>query len=386
MPGAMNARPEPAPEPLSPVSLALADLEAVDRAVAEFRRGGAVVILGCGPSGAGAALARAGETIDLWPAPFFSEAGVGPAGLIVTGRRAAVLGLTAPTAQAIQLGCPDLNSVRIRALIDPDVEAPAPPPDVVASAVPASGAGHAAVMLAKIARLLPAVVLAPIDLEPEAWAHQHDRLTVNAAAILRYDQDTAGDLRPISEARVPLADCEDTRIVSFRPRDGGAEHLAIIIGAPDPAKPVLTRLHSECFTGDLLASLRCDCGDQLRGAIAAIAQEGAGVLLYLAQEGRGIGLVNKLRAYTLQDRGFDTVDANEQLGFDDDERVYLPAVRMLRVLGFTRVRLLTNNPAKVGALGRHGIEVAERVAHTFPSNAHNWSYLQTKAKRSGHLF
>ena len=178
----------------------------------------------------------------------------------------------------------------------------------------------------------------------------------------------------------------DARIVAFRPHDGGAEHLAIIIGRPDLAAPVLTRLHlRRCFTGDLLGSLRCDCGDQLRGAIAMIAKEGGGVILYLAQEGRGIGLVNKLRAYALQDRGFDTVDANEQLGFDDDERVYLPAVRMLRALGFTRVRLLTNNPAKVGALVRHGIDVTERVPHSFPSNEHNWAYLQTKAKRSGHL-
>jgi GTP cyclohydrolase II len=266
----MNARPDPDTAPSAVAELALADLEAVDRAVAELRRGGAVVILGCGATGTVAALVRAAETVDLWPAPFFTETGVGPASLVITGRRAAVLGLTAPSAQAVQLGCRELTVGRIRALIDPDVEAPVPPPGVGAvEAVAASDAGHAGVQLAKIARLLPAVVLAPLADNPELW---------------------------ISQARVPLADCEDTRIVSFRPRDGGAEHLAIIIGAPDPTKPVLTRLHSECFTGDLLASLRCDCGDQLRGAIAAIAKEGGGVLLYLAHEGRGIGLVNKLRA------------------------------------------------------------------------------------------
>lgn len=377
----MNARPEHIAFVSPP------DLEAVERAVAELRRGGAVVIVGCGANGSGAALVRAAETVDLWPAPHFTESGVGPASLVITGRRAAVLGLASPSSQAVQLGCADLSAARIRTLIDPDVEAPVPPHGVAqATPVAASEAGHAAVQLAKIARLLPAAVVAPLADNPELWTRRHGRLSVGAAAIARYDQDTAGDLRPISEARVPLADCEDTRIVSFRPRDGGAEHLAIILGSPDPSKPVLARLHSECFTGDLLASLRCDCGDQLRGAIASIAKQGAGVLLYLAQEGRGIGLVNKLRAYTLQDRGFDTVDANEQLGFDDDERIYLPAVRMLRVLGFNRVRLLTNNPAKVGALGRHGIEVVERVAHSFPSNEHNRSYLQTKAKRSGHLF
>ena len=153
-------------------------------------------------------------------------------------------------------------------------------------------------------------------------------------------------LTRVAEARVPLADAEDARLIAFRPGDGGTEHLAILIGAPDPAAPVLVRLHSACFTGDVLASLRCDCGDQLRGAIAAIAEAGGGVLLYLAQEGRGIGLVNKLRAYQLQDAGFDTVDANEQLGFDADERVYLPAAEMLRQLGFGTVRLLDQQPRK----------------------------------------
>lgn len=177
-----------------------------------------------------------------------------------------------------------------------------------------------------------------------------------------------------------------TRIIAFRPLDGGLEHLAIVFGEPDKDEPVLTRLHSECFTGDLLGSLRCDCGDQLQGAIKEITTAGAGVLLYLAQEGRGIGLVNKLRAYELQDRGFDTMDANEQLGFDADERVYLPAARILRLLGFDRVRLMTNNPGKVSALANCGIVVEERVPHAFPSNKHNENYLRTKAARGGHVF
>ena len=149
---------------------------------------------------------------------------------------------------------------------------------------------------------------------------------------------------------------------------------------------MLARLHSECFTGDLLGSLRCDCGDQLQGAIKEIAAAGSGILLYLAQEGRGIGLVNKLRAYELQDRGFDTMDANEQLGFDADERVYLPAAQMLRQLGFDRIRLMTNNPGKVSALSRCGVGVVARVPHAFPSNKHNEDYLRTKAARGGHLF
>ncbi|MBY0432230.1 MAG: GTP cyclohydrolase II, partial [Rhodospirillales bacterium] len=213
-----------------------------------------------------------------------------------------------------------------------------------------------------------------------------DLLVAGTEDVLAYEQHAARTLRPVSDARVPLEGAENARIVAFRPADGGTEHLAIIIGEPDSDKPVLTRLHSECFTGDLLGSLRCDCGDQLRGAIAEIGRDGSGVLLYLAQEGRGIGLVNKLRAYRLQDQGFDTLDANGQLGFDDDERLYLPAVQMLTLLGIRRVRLLTNNPLKVEALARHEVEVTERVPHVFPSNNHNADYLRTKAMRSGHLF
>jgi GTP cyclohydrolase II len=145
-------------------------------------------------------------------------------------------------------------------------------------------------------------------------------------------------------------------------------------------------MHSECFTGDLLGSLKCDCGSQLRGAIDAIAKAGGGVLLYLAQEGRGIGLINKLRAYRLQDQGFDTIDANERLGFEADERLYGIAARMLQLLGYRSVRLLTNNPEKVAALKAAGVTVTARVRHTFPDNEHNRAYLKTKAERAGHLF
>ena len=184
---------------------------------------------------------------------------------------------------------------------------------------------------------------------------------------------------------MPLADAEDVRIVAFRPADGGPDQFAILVGEPERVAAPLTRLHSECFTGDFLASLRCDCGDQLRGAIRRMAHEGSGVLLYLAQEGRGIGLTNKLRAYLLQDNGLDTVEANHHLGFGGDERDFGAAAAMLRQLGIERVRLLTNNPAKISQLRQHGIEVAGRVPHIFEPNAYNRDYLLTKALRSGHL-
>ena len=176
----------------------------------------------------------------------------------------------------------------------------------------------------------------------------------------------------------------ETQIVAFRGTDDGAEHVALVVGAFG-GKPPLVRLHSECLTGDVFGSLKCDCGPQLREALRIIGAEGGGVLLYLRQEGRGIGLANKLRAYALQDRGLDTVDANRRLGFADDERDYGHAAAMLRALGIEQVRLLTNNPAKVEGLEVAGVAVAERVAHHMPANPHNADYLATKRKRSGHL-
>jgi GTP cyclohydrolase II len=311
-----------------------------------------------------------------------------PARVVLTRRRAVALGL-APRdelsgALTISVSS-ELPAAVIRNLADPGASLGAEPPGFGREPVEAKGGALAAVALAKLASLLPAALVLRLGKgEVALFARRGDLANIDAAAVFKRDAADAG-LERVAEARVPLADAENARLIAFRPRDGGLEHLAILIGSPDTAAPVLVRLHSECFTGDLLASLRCDCGDQLRGAIAAIARAGGGVLLYLAQEGRGIGLVNKLRAYRLQDAGFDTLDANEQLGFDADERVYLPAVEMLRQLGFGKVRLLTNNPDKVAALERYGIRVAERVPHVFPSNGHNERYLRTKATRSGHF-
>jgi GTP cyclohydrolase II len=308
--------------------------------------------------------------------------------IVLTRRRAAALGL-APrqdlTGAVTITVAAEMPAAVIRNLADPAASLGAEPPGFGSEPVIAKSGGLAAVTLAKLAALLPAALVVRVGAaEAALLARRPDLAAIEAAAVFRrYAEDAA--LTRVAEARVPLNEAENARLIAFRPGDGGVEHLAIVIGAPDPASPVLVRLHSECFTGDLLASLRCDCGDQLRGAIAAIAKAGDGVLLYLAQEGRGIGLVNKLRAYQLQDAGFDTLDANEQLGFDADERVYLPAAEMLRQLGYGTVRLLTNNPEKVAALERYGIRVAERVPHVFPANGHNERYLRTKATRGGHL-
>jgi GTP cyclohydrolase II len=246
---------------------------------------------------------------------------------------------------------------------------------------------NAGLKLCKIGRLLPAALFStflPTEYGAQ-WAIEKGLLHVTAQDVLDFDHNDAAGLRRITSATVPLSGAERTTMVAFRPDDGGTEHFALIIGDPNRHDPVLTRIHSECFTGDLLGSLKCDCGEQLNGAIKHMQAAGGGLLLYLAQEGRGIGLINKLRAYQLQDQGFDTVDANERLGFHADERIFAPAAQMLKILGFDKVRLLTNNPLKVEGLENCGVSVTERVKHAFPSNAHNDHYLQTKKKRSGHL-
>jgi len=370
------------PLPAEPSPNALVD---IDRAITDLRRGGLVVIRGGGRG----VLVLAAEVVSPEALARLSAAGKGRAIVVLTRRRAAALRLATPAVApggAVAVSGPQLGAGEIRELADPGSLAAVRGDELNADSAEARGAETAAVELAKLARLLPAAVVAPLSLpELEGIAARYHSLVLEAEDIFSYQAVAARSLTRVSEARVPLTDAEDTRIIAFRPSDGGIEHLAIVIGKPSGQRPVLARLHSECLTGDLLGSLRCDCGDQLRSAIAEIAKAGGGVLLYLAQEGRGIGLANKLRAYQLQDAGYDTIDANEQLGFDADERVYLPAAEILKQLGFTRVRLLTNNPEKVSALERCGITVAERVPHVIPANGHNERYLRTKASRSGHL-
>jgi GTP cyclohydrolase II len=209
-------------------------------------------------------------------------------------------------------------------------------------------------------------------------------VSVDVAAIERH-AGLVRSLKRTSQSRVPLAEAEESRIVLFRDEHGLGEHVAVVIGNPDVRGVVPVRLHSACLTGDLLGSLRCDCGEQLRAAVHRIAELGGGVLLYLDQEGRGIGLANKLRAYAIQDTGLDTVDADRHLGFHADERNYDVAAALLRELGIKRIRLLTNNPRKIDALKQHGIDVVGRLPLVAPPNTHNERYLRAKRERSGHL-
>ncbi|HEY2446269.1 MAG TPA: GTP cyclohydrolase II [Rhizomicrobium sp.] len=301
--------------------------------------------------------------------------------LLLTRARASTLKIRLYTDEvaAIRLQ-PPLDAGRIRAISDPTFDLAEPlkgPFETLREALPK--AYSASLKLAKLAGLLPAILVGKGN-KPTVGAPM-----ISTAAILDYDTLVLRSLALVTRARVPLESAERSEVAAFRAGNGEPEHLAILIGDPPPDRPVLVRLHSECFTGDLLGSLKCDCGAQLRGAVAAIAKAGGGILLYLAQEGRGIGLINKLRAYRLQDQGFDTVEANERLGFESDERLYGIAARMLILLGFKTVRLMTNNPHKVDTLKQAGIDVVERVSHAVPPNPHNADYLRAKAEKAGHL-
>lgn len=387
--GTAQTTPAPAEAP-EPGQHALPDpaalrLRAVHRAAADLKRGTPVLLDGPAPL-----VLVPAETVGARGLAEFAALAARDAVLLLAPVRAAAV-LHRPVSQdvaaiALRLAPALFDTVALRSLADPTL------PQLVGTVTEAAEApalAAAALGLAKLARLLPAVLAAPVRPDAAEAAARLGLLTVAAEEVLAYPAQAMATLTKVVETRVPLESAEDTRIVGFRAADMGIEHMAFLVGRPEdvaPGRPApLARIHSECFTGDLLGSLRCDCGLQLRGALRRMAEEGAGVLLYLAQEGRGIGLTNKLRAYALQDRGLDTLDANRALGWGADERNFLVAARMLEQLGIGRVRLLTNNPDKVAGLVATGIEVTAREKHAFAPNGVNDRYLATKAERFGHL-
>ena len=307
---------------------------------------------------------------------------VDPAGrapMLISAQRAMALGLgnereAAADSGPVEVGhCDWLDRESARALADPgkDFER-GPLGPLTAIAVKNADEADAALTLARLAGLLPAL-----------WVVEDESaMEISPPAISAAVRAPVATI--VARAKLPLDGLPPSQMVAFRDPASGEEHVALVVGAFG-GKPPLVRLHSECLTGDVFGSLKCDCGPQLKEALRILGAEGGGVLLYLRQEGRGIGLANKLRAYSLQDRGLDTVDANRRLGFADDERDYGMAAAMLRALGIDRVRLLTNNPNKVAGLEHEGIGIVERVAHHMPTNPHNAEYLATKRKRSGHL-
>lgn len=345
---------------------------AVARAIDALRRGWPIAIRGK----AGTLALLAIETGDAERLAGFDPDSTAP--VLISAGRAATLKLAnqrdaaVPDAPVLVQRAPWLDFDGAVALADPQLDLATPLKGPFrAIPVPVPDAAAAALRLARIAGLIPAFFI---------------REDEGDDAITPADIDAHEDparLRIVTRARLPVAGAENTEIVAFRTPESPDEHVALLIGQPTGAPP-LVRLHSECLTGDVLGSLKCDCGPQLHAAIHAIADSGWGVLLYLRQEGRGIGLINKLRAYALQDQGFDTVDANTRLGFAVDARDFGVAGRMLKLLGQDRVRLLSNNPQKVAGLEAAGIAVAERVPHSLPPNPHNERYLATKRDRTGH--
>ena len=349
----------PIPDDASPE----AKLATVQEAILALRHGAPVVIGGHSPL-----TVQAAETIPPG-APILEHAA---ARIVLTAERASdVLGRPIDHDIALRPVGRPIDTAMLRALADPTL-----PQVTTAFEVEALPPGaETGLILAKQARLLPALLIAPAPGHaglPASYVHGYAALS--ASLLVR-----------VSEAAVPIEDMADCRIIAFRAPGTALEHIAIVCGRPEDVEAPLVRVHSECFTGDLLGSLRCDCGAQLRGAIRRIAAEGAGAVLYLAQEGRGIGLPNKLRAYALQDHGLDTIDANRALGYGADERDFHIAATMLHQLGLPRIRLLTNNPDKLASLADHGITIVSREALKFPANGVNDLYLRTKARRFGHL-
>ncbi len=358
------------------MSLTASPLERLNRARGDLRMGLPVVIV----AGTEAALIAAAETLD---APRLAALrALGAPVLALTAHRAQTLKARAYDGDLARIVIPDDAGIAwVESMADPadDLTHPMKGP-FVSQRSGAADLHRAAIRLVKSAQLLPAALVLISD-RAAGLANEHGLTRLDIAETAPPETR----LDPVIAARLPMRLAGAGRLHVFRPHDGGTEHYAIEVGRPLRDAPVLARLHSACFTGDVLGSLKCDCGPQLHAALAAMHDSGAGVLLYLNQEGRGIGLANKMRAYSLQDQGFDTVEANHRLGFEDDERDFRLGAELLRKLGFAQVRLLTNNPRKVAMLEKGGIEVTQRVPLKVGLTAENAAYLATKAAKSGHL-
>ncbi|GAA6209271.1 GTP cyclohydrolase II [Cognatishimia sp. WU-CL00825] len=354
--------------------------ERLARARADLRMGVPIVVTGNGQS----ILVASSETIAEQRLKDI-QALDGETVLVITARRAETLKARAYDTELARIVMPaDAKKGWVGCVSDPagDLKNPMKGPFKTQRGGDVS-LHRLALKLMKSAQLLPAAVIkAPENAAKLALEHG---LTVIPEALAAPYMSAASPMNEVVHARLPIRAAEAGKLHIFRPENGEEEHYAIEIGQPSREAPVLARLHSACFTGDVLGSLKCDCGPQLNGALAQMGAEGAGVLLYLNQEGRGIGLANKMRAYSLQDQGFDTVQANHRLGFEDDERDFRIGANLLKKIGFSSVRLLTNNPKKIKMMQDTGVEVTERVALQVGENAYNAAYLATKAKKSGHL-
>ena len=357
------------------MSLSPTLLERIARARSDLRLG-LPVVLSDGPA---LALVLAVEGLDA--ERFAAARTLGNGALVVTSRRAETLNARAYDGDLARLELPaGADADWLVAVADPKDDLNRPMKGPFSSIRQGSARLHrSALRLIKSARLLPAGFVVQIKNAPPDGLTllDVDELDRSLAAPVAHTEVVAG--------RVPIQVSSAGRVHVFRPDDGDIDHIVVEIGKPSRGNPVLARLHSACFTGDVLGSRKCDCGAQLHAALSQMGAEGAGVLLYLNQEGRGIGLANKLRAYSLQDQGFDTVEANHRLGFEDDERDFRTGADLLKRLGFSAVRLMTNNPAKIDMMQAQGIDVVEHVPLQVGKTPENADYLDAKAKKSGHI-
>lgn len=343
---------------------------AVERAVAELRMGRPVIV----DSAAGAGLVQGVEDLEVETASKLEAVAAGGARLVLPAARLRRLGLDRSENGVVSL--PVVNASRVETLafmIGARIDAP----------VRATGPlDEDALELARLALSLPAVVVVPLGRSVEV---DGSVLRVPSEAIRGYRDAQTRELRIVGRAPVPLDDAHETEFIVFRGGEGLRDQVAVVVGKPDIAGPVTVRMHSACLTGDLFGSLKCDCGDQLRSSVRYMAENGGGILLYLDQEGRGNGIANKIRAYKLQSEGFDTYDADEMLGFGPDQRRFDFAAVMLRQLGVRQVRLITNNPDKIAALEKAGLQIVSHQRSIGRTTGDNLRYLTAKRDRAGHM-
>lgn len=358
------------PQPRMPRLIENFDRLSVERAIAELRAGRPVMVTDGDRSG----LVVSADNPDPRLLTALSIVAAGKAHLVLTENRFARLGVQRETAGALAL--PRLDAERILTLAtkqDARIDAPVGATTII---------DRAGLDLAGLALLLPAIIVLPADRETIAG---EAILSVKAEAIEQYRRQATTKVTLISRAPVPLDGADHSEFIVFRGGEGLRDQVAVKVGMPDPQNPVLVRLHSACLTGDLFGSLKCDCGDQLRESVRMMSAQGGGYLLYLDQEGRGAGLANKIRAYKLQDDGFDTYDADAELGLGLDQRHFDFAAAMLGQLGVNKITLVTNNPDKIDAMKRAGIEVVGHRRLFGREHPSNLRYVATKRERAGHL-
>ncbi len=360
----------------------------IERAISELRRGGKLVIsdINSGTS----VLLVASELIQNHSINELSKLALSRPSIILSKNRSKAIGINGGNGPCSILIKNNWEVDDILSLCMPLANHKIPKID---GALPESHEGivSSCILLLRQSRLLPAglmAIIANVAVEEiNKWAFDKNLINVDTHDIKSYEKASANSLFMSVRAKVPIIHSENCEIIIFRPKDGGNEHFCLVFGKNRTLKSdsALVRIHSQCITGDVLDSLKCDCGQQLKQSIKLMAEADEGILIYLAQEGRDIGLLNKLRAYSLQENGMDTVEANEDLGFNDDERLYYPAKEILDQLKIKNIKLITNNPKKVEHLKNLGINVIKRVPIKITANKHNRKYLETKSNKSGHF-